>query len=610
MKIKLLSLTLIILISGHVFSQWRIDFGVEAQINQNKVKKWELGSLYTPEGRTLSMLDVGGDTLDIFFNKFTMDNNFEIPIYFRLNRNRHFVDFKLSNSFNTLKMDGIANYNHSYYEENYGSYSDFEAQALADGFTNVDSSDYNAYIAAARKDWETDISYVESFQLLSLTINYGYRFLPHKSIKPFVSGGFTVKGKYRKANYDYLRFSNEYIQDLSKINDALNNFAEASFYGNFVVGLELYRFRLSAYFQSGIAFAFPVKTYDESTIVYASEYTAFDQLYSFGFNLGADLFRQDFGKKVFKDNVTKDEFEVSKIERKKDKWDFGVRFSRRGFNELSTFYGGDSLATNYLAVAKTDSVLVNVNGTLQEGQQFEVASFGDIKRIGWSGQMDAYASAYFGKRWLAQMSFGFSALDFDVETKELTATVAQDSSGNSFYVQTAGSPRVRSGVYRKAFNLYHLNTALGYKVIDRDIFDLRLKFGTGITFMAHRFQGLREQPDGVNELGLYEDIEGGYYWRGDETDVMVYTDGPVQMDLNQSPDSVTTKFTPEKNLSNWSTPATQRQAYTTVKLGIEATIDRFSLGMSVEGAVKYMDGYMLSDFSSIYFSIGYKIWSR
>ena len=293
---------------------------------------------------------------------------------------------------------------------------------------------------------------------------------------------------------------------------------------------------------------------------------------------------------------------------KKDKWDFGVRFNRRGFNELTTFYGLDSNASHHFATMRTDSVLVNVDGTLQEGQNIEVVQFGDVKRIGWSGQFDIFGTAYFGKRWLAEFTAGYSYLNFDVETKELVATVAHDSLGLPFYVESSGSPRLRSGAYRKSFDLIHLNPAIGFKVVDKDIFDLRIKVGGGITLMIHRFQGLQEQPDGVNELESYFNVEETYY-DGYVEEVQVY-DGPMTMSLADYPESITDNFSPDVNLGNWSEPRTLRQWYPTMKFGVDATIDRFSLGMSFESVIGYMDGFMLDKYASIYFSIGYKIWSR
>ena len=507
-------------------------------------------------------------------------------------------------------MEGYSNYNMSFYQDNYGTYSEFESQAIADGLTNVDSSDYMDYINVARQDWESGIKYTETFQLLSLTANYGYRFLPHKSIKPFISAGLTIKGKYRKVNYDHLRFSNDFIQDLSAVNYGINKYAEITTYTNLVVGLELYRFRMSAYLQYGFTYLFPDLEYDPTKIVYVNPWNAFDNQFSYGFSLGVDLFSQDFGKNLHKDNVTKDDLEISKIKRKRDKWDIGVRFSRRGFNELNTFYRGDSAATHFLNVYKEDTTTAYVDGAFVEGRRIEAASFGDIKRIGWSGQFDVFGTAYFGKRWLTEVSAGFSAQNFDVEAKELVAIVVEDSLGDYNYVESAGSPRVRNGVFRKSFNLLHFNAAAGYKLVDRDVFDLRLKVGGGITMMFHKFQGLTDQPDGVNELDLYYHVEEGYYHPSIADEIWINTDGPLEMDLNQSPDEVMNKFDPNYTMANYNTPMKKRGFYPTMKFGIDATVDRFSLGMAFESVIGYMDGYMLDKYGTIYFSIGYRILSR
>ena len=603
MRITLALFTIFLAVAG--IAQNRIDFGIESQVNSNQVKKWTEFDKYDPSGLSVSVLDIDQDTLDIYFDRFSMENNFEIPIYFRFNRNRHFLDFKLSNSFNTLKMDGYANYNRNYFESNYGTYQEFEAQALADGFSSVDTADYENYIANAQNNLESNISYIEKFQLLSLTVNYGFRFLPHKSIKPFFSTGFTVKGKYRKINYDYLDFSNDYVQDVSAINVAISEFAETSMYMNFIIGAEVYRFRLSAYFQTGIAFTFPINDYGPG-IVYASGITPFDQLYSFGLNMGVDLFRQDFGNKIHIDDLTKDDLEASKIRRKDDKWDIGVTFSRRGFNELTTYYGD---STSFLSLMTRDSVLVNDNGSIKQGTNIEMVQFGDIKKIGWSPEIDIYGTYHFNKRFLADLSWGFSRLTFDVATKELVATISNDSLGNSYYVQTGNLPSLKSGVYRKAFDMSHLKLGFAYKLVDRDIFDLKFNMGFGLTVMRHRLQFRLDQPAGVNELDIYEKVEDAYFVPIDE-DLLVNNTEGFTPNLNDSPDEVISKFTADKNISNVNLPQPFSLTYPTFHFGITGSIDRFSLGMTFERSLRYMDGFILNQFGTIYFSIGYKIWSR
>ena len=85
-------LTLIFLLSIAAFSQNQIDFGIEVQTNQNLIEIWDFGA-YNDNDRALSILDIEGDTLDIYLTKFSMENNFEVPVYFRYSwKNRQFLD--------------------------------------------------------------------------------------------------------------------------------------------------------------------------------------------------------------------------------------------------------------------------------------------------------------------------------------------------------------------------------------------------------------------------------------------------------------------------------------------------------------------------------------
>ena len=67
-------LTPLFLIAIVSFGQWRVDFGVEAQVNQNRLQKYDLFDKYDPADVNLEVLDVDGDTLGIYFNKFSMAN--------------------------------------------------------------------------------------------------------------------------------------------------------------------------------------------------------------------------------------------------------------------------------------------------------------------------------------------------------------------------------------------------------------------------------------------------------------------------------------------------------------------------------------------------------
>ncbi len=151
-----------------------LDFGIEVQQNNNLVKKWLQTDALNDYNRAFSLADIHGDTLNVYFNTFSMTNNFEIPLYFRYNfKKRFFADLKLSNTTHTLNMEGVSNYNESFFISNYGTFSDFEAQAQINGFTSVDTSDYLNYINTAKNQYLQSIRSKEEFKVLSFTSNFG-----------------------------------------------------------------------------------------------------------------------------------------------------------------------------------------------------------------------------------------------------------------------------------------------------------------------------------------------------------------------------------------------------------------------------------------------------
>jgi len=578
-----------------------LDFGVEVQQNTNLVQKWLLTDDLNEFNRAFSLLDVNQDTMNVYFNTFSMSNNFEIPLYFRYNfKKRTFIDFKLSNTVHTLYMEGVSNYSDYYFVENYGTYADFEAQAQADGFTNVTQSDYENYINAAKGETQNVVRSKEEFKVLSFTTNVGFRLLPHRSIKPYISLGFTAKEKYRKYSYQNLGFTSSNVYDVSKINEGVNKFAQRTFYFNMGFGFEFYRFRAGLYYQAGFDFqATNAKT--NSIVVDVNPYTPFQRIHSYGFTICANLFSTPIGKRVTFDEITDNEIVLSNIKRKKYKADFAIRFNRRGYNDVSTYY---TTADNRLSVMSRDSILYNNNGTIVSAEKVEMLTFGDVKRIFWSGQLDIVYNRYFGRRLGLEFALGFSSLTTDIETTELIATVQHDTISGPSYVYSSGEPRLRSGVYRNTFNITNFTVSLSYKIIDRDMFALTFFLGSGSTFMVHRSLSFVDLPDGVNGLEIYQTIDQNYYSL-DDNSLYAYQ-GPMDVDFNESPDAVFSKFGNTRLDNSWPTPKPQRFRYPTARWGFEASIERYTLGLCVESSTTYMDGFLLNKYSSIYFSVGYR----
>jgi hypothetical protein len=581
-----------------------IDFGVEVQQNYNSVEKLEIQDKYHPDNLALAVTDLNQDTTNIYFSKFNMENNLEIPLYLRLNfRKRWFIDTKMSHASYRLTMEGVSNFSDAYYTQNYGTYDQFINDANASGFPNANESDYNNYINSTRDLNEYEIRTVEEFRLLSLTANAGVRLLPHKSIKFLIAAGFTVKAKFRKHLYNHIDYSNPVIQDTRAVNSGLDWFSERSTYFNFLVGVEFYRFRASAYVQSGFAYTFPT-VLPQPEVVFTEPSTAFDLVQSYGFSLSANLFSVDVGKRVKRDDVSSDEVIISNIKREKDKFEIGVRYDRRILNDLYSYYETPEAK---LTVLDVDTVLYNNGGTFQEALNMEMIQLGSIKRIQWNGRVQGFMDVFLTKRLGLRGSIGGSTLIYDIESTQLKATaIDQDTMGLS-YLYTPNTPRLSYAVYRKRVNVVDLGLDLTYRIIDKDLFDLSLTIGAGLTGFAPTEFNRNGHPKGVNELDVYTKFDN-WYGGSDSLDFKLYQ-GNFDINLNDSPDELMSKLdgpTSEFDLD----PKNRRFVWPSMRFGMDAHIDRFMVGFGFDMSLGEMDRFLIEQYASFYMSVGYKLWRR
>jgi hypothetical protein len=581
-----------------------VDFGVEVNQNYNSVEKQYQNDIYDPANLELSVRNLGGDTVNAYFYKFTMDNHFEIPLYLRFNfRKRWFVDLKFASTVNSLQMWGVSNYTDHFYQDNYGTYQEFKTNASLAGFSNADTSDYVNYIQGAKDANESFVRTEEEFKVNAYTLNAGMRFFPHKSIKMFVAMGFTQKWKYTKHVYSHIDFSKALIEDVRSADNAVDKFSERSTYFNFQVGLEFYRFRLAAHFQTGISYFFDSPSVG-SDVLYSNVNTPFDVIRTYGFSASANLFSIDVGKRVKLDDVSEGDLIVSNIKRKKDRWDIGIRLDNRWYNDLSSYYASEE---NQLSVLRTDSILYNNSGTFQQGVNIEMITLGDVKRINWGPRVGGVLNIYLTKKLGLRASLGGSKMVMDIATSELKATVLKDSSGQNSYLVQAGTPSLRNAVYRKELNLLELNLGLSYKIIDRELFSLSVNTGFGFSGIAYVSMNKNGYPPGINELSVYTDFDA-LYSSNLNTDVELH-EGQMEVNLNSSPDDVLNKFD-----GSYDGPLTKdgrpRVVYPTYHFGIDAGIQRFTLGVGFDFTSTYMDAYLLDSYFSSHFSIGYKIFRR
>jgi hypothetical protein len=581
-----------------------VDFGIEVNQNYNNVEKFALDDIYDQSNLALGVKDIGGDTINTYFFKFTMDNHVEIPLYLRFNlRKRWFVDLKLSNSVNKLQMWGVSNYTDSYFSREYGTYDEFEANAALGGF-NADTTDYLRFIDNAKSANQASLRTVEEFKLLSYTANFGMRFFPHKSVKAFVALGTTVKFKYRKHLYNYLDYSKDFIQDLSSVDRSLDKYAETSTYFNLQAGLEFYRFRASAYMQNGVSYTFKKQVAGQE-VVYTNDNTPFDIIRTFGFSLSANLFSLDIGRRVKKDDVSEDDVTISNIKKKKERFDFGIKYDRRIFNDVSSYYADE---TDQLSVIKKDSVLYAGNGSFQDAINVEMITLGDVKRVDWGGRISGVMNIYLSKRFGIRGSLGGSRMTVDFHTNELKATIVSDSVGGLWYAVEPGTPRLRSAVYRKVINVVDFSLGATYKIVDRDLFSLALSADVGISGLAYVDLAKDGHPAGINELGVYNDLDAIY--GGAQLNYIDLYRGEMDVNLHEQPEAFLDKFNEPYTGPGQGNEFNVRAIYPTVSFGIDANIERYTIGVGAQFNTKFMDEFLLFRSSSAFFSIGYKLFKR
>jgi len=582
-----------------------VDFGVRVSQFYNTVEKFDLDDPYAESNIAMSVRDINGDTVHTWFNKFTMDNHFEMPLFLRFNtRKRWYGEFGISTSTNQLQMWGGSNYTNHYFVDKYGTYSEFQAAAAADGFS-ADSTDYAIYIDNLRNQAHSSLRTVEQFKLISYNFMLGLRFFPHKSIRMFTEVGFSMKYKFRKHQYNYLDYSQPIIYDLSKADAAIDKYAEVSSYANFRLGLEWYRFRVSAFLQTGATFTFDDPT-TNSDIYYLANETPFDVIQSYGMSLSANLYSLDFGRRVKKDEVSTDEIIVSNIQRKKDRWDLGVYFDWRLLNEVSSYYQDDQSRLSFL---KMDSVLVKNNGNFHEGLAMQMIRIGDVKRVNWGPRIGGFLNLHLTKRFSVGAKLGGSKMIVDFETLQLEATALIDSTGSTSYLIEQGQPTLKSAAFRKEINIADLSFHASYRIIDKDLFNLSLTAGIGFSGMARVDFLKNAYPPAVNELSIYEDLDGIYSGYSTEGDLMPHY-GELNVDLKQSPDEVIQKFEEPYTGPQLDTEYGSRIVYSYTSFGIQAGLNKFTLGTGINFTPGIMDEFLLYKNASAFVSVGYKIFRR
>ncbi|MBN4072491.1 hypothetical protein JYT74_00495 [Crocinitomix catalasitica] len=594
-------------------SAQKLEFGFALQQNFNRFAEIDRPAFH-PSFRTFSIdgassLITGDpvDTLDVYMNKFSLEDNFEIPLFFRYQfKNRFFIEVLYSSSANELNIDGNTNYTDYYFVKNYGSYDEFNTQAIADGHGPQTINSYNEYIAGYKHVNIGDISMTERFRLTTLSLNFGMKLFPHKSIRPFFSSGFSWKNKQRKQLYQYLNFTHYEVRNYAKVTDGLDTYSNNTYFLNFISGLEFYRFRLSIFGQVNFIGSSLTDGKTNGVVINLNtEAQTFESAVSFGFNLSSTLFGKYLGKDVHYDELSDETIAISNIKKKKLNWSIGARLNNRLTVDLTGFYDDDSSS---LHVVQIDTALLGNAGSLQDSWIIQAVTFGKIKRINWRPPIEVFGEYHFSKRFFLTGSIGFSALSFDIQTEQFSAVITADSLGVKNFVTLEDSPSLRPGVYRKNIGITTLTHVLNFNIVENPTFALRIFGGVGIAGMISA-PFTRITPPGVNDLSIYGELDRVYQGIPESTDLLATTD-PLNIKPTANPAEMLAKFPKTLLDETFVTPEAYKFSFNFIRTGFEVAIDRYTISAMFEMNLRYMDGFMLNDFRSIMLGIGYRFINR
>jgi hypothetical protein len=597
---------------SHSFGQ-KLEFGFALQQNFNRLAEVDKPR-FDPSFRAFNIDGVssfvGGnplDTVEVYMNKFSLEDNFEIPLFFRYQfKNRFFIELQYSTAAHELNIEGNTNFTHLRYQSDFGTYDQFVTQIESQGLPSPTQEEYNDYLAGYKHLGIGDISMTERFWLTTVSGNFGMKLFPHKSIRPFFSSGFSWKYKRKKQLYRNLNFTHGEVRDYKKVAQGIDTYNDNSFTLNFALGLEFYRFRFSVFSQGNII-SKSLKDGVQNEVVTKLNLTrqTHESHVVFGFNLSSTLFSKYLGKDVHYDELSDETIAISNIRKKKQNWSIGARLNYRMYTDLTGFYDGDSSALN---VVQRDTAYIANAGILVESERIQAVTFGKIKRIDWLPPIEIFGEYHFSKRLFLTGSIGFSSLSFDVETDQFHGVIVRDSANVPSFMVFEDTPSLRPAVYRKSLGILTLTHVLNYNLIDNASFALRIFGGMGAAAMiTGPLQ--RVTPPGVNDLSIYDDFDLVYQALPENTGLYANTEN-LNIKLSSDPTQMLNQLPKDPLDENFDSPEDYKFHFNFVRAGFEAAIDRYTVSVMAEANIGYMDGFILDDFRSIMLGVGYRFISR
>ncbi len=136
-----------------------------------------------------------------------------------------------------------------------------------------------------------------------------------------------------------------------------------------------------------------------------------------------------------------------------------------------------------------------------------------------------------------------------------------------------------------------MSLGVTYKIVDRDLFSLALSADFGFSGLNYVSLAKDGHPPGINELGIYNDFDAIY--GGQHLDYIQMYQGEMDVNLYEHPEAFLDKFNePYNGPGQWNQFNTTA-IYHTLSLGVDANIERYTIGLGTQFNITVMDEFLL-----------------
>jgi hypothetical protein len=620
-----------------------VSFGMELMPRQNiftgGLKEEDLNN-YLNNGKSsyltpqFSVIDTDDDTLNFYFSKAKSMTSFELPFYLRYRtKKRWFFDFSFAISKISIQMNGKTAYSEASIERWYdkGSYTD-SLLYYNPGFSEqeVDSA-YQSYIGDRRQAWINDFSYHEDFKLRSFSFLAGYRFAPHKAFKPYVQVGFSIKRQVSNYLVQNFTFKDNYILDQDKISQGIPRFPQTKLCFRLGAGVETYRFRAGVLFDATWLISEAAQRSSDKRIINLSADHPYGGFLSLGFYVGSDLIFYDLASKKQLNKEITDFTEVPKIKMKNDKWSLGLRINNSLNCNVNGYYS-DNTPLNVLTY-KYFNGTYGYSGSWTSVADIKMVSIKNVKLVDHRPQVEGFFRKNFFGKVLLEANAGYNNLKVDFETTELRSRViTRQRSNGDYYWDYDGKPSLYSGVYRKSYDIYSVGANLAFQFVTKDFIKMRVWAGASFNYMSGKSLEVNK-AERINSTDLIRDFDTwaerdapDYATKLTSGEFLAFSQGDLGVDVYQPADSVINQvfidevkfiylsnnkdYVYDEDNQQFKPKQSAKSFFGAYRIGLEAEINRFSLGLFYQANMGYLNGILLSNYNTFSFSIGYVLLKR